>query len=286
MLSRYTWQWRKDGGRLDAPGTHGVEREKALVDPNSVSVGLALIAGLVSFLSPCVLSLVPAYLAYLGSRAITPEGVVLGGRRETVLHGVAFVLGFGVVFVALGALAGLLGGALFEARDLVTKIGGIVVVLFGLHTLGIISIPFLEYDTRRARAPDRRWGYLSSSLMGVFFSAGWSPCIGPVLGAVLTLALAGDTLGRGVLLLAAYTLGLGIPFVLAAAGVARVSALLKRYGRYLRYLTVATGILLIVIGVLIFTNSLQSLSSLALLTSFQNALDDGVTRFWHWLTGA
>jgi cytochrome c-type biogenesis protein len=255
------------------------------VDPSGVSFGLALIAGLVSFLSPCVLALVPAYVTYLGSRAITPDGVVVGGRRETLAHGLAFVLGFSLVFVTLGAFAGLIGAFLFGARDLLTKVGGIVVIVFGLHALGIITIPFLEYDTRATRAPDRRWGYLSSSLMGVFFSAGWSPCVGPVLGAVLTLALSGNAVGRGALLLSAYSLGLGIPFLLAAAGIGGVSELLRRHRSSLRHASVVTGVLLIVIGILVFTDSLQTLANLTFVSNVQTSLDDGVTRFWHWLTG-
>jgi cytochrome c-type biogenesis protein len=254
------------------------------MDPNSVSFGLALIAGFVSFLSPCVLSLVPAYVGYLSSRAITAEGVVVGSRRETLAHGLAFVLGFSAVFIALGAAASAIGVLLFNARDLLTKIGGIVIILFGLHTLGVIHIPFLDYDTRRAKAPDRRWGYLSSSLMGVFFSAGWSPCVGPVLGAVLTLALSSNTVGRGVVLLAAYSLGLGIPFLLTAAGLGSVSNLLKRRGKYLRYASRVTGAFLILIGILVFTDSLQLFATFTFFSQFQSHLDQGVTGFWHWLT--
>jgi cytochrome c-type biogenesis protein len=255
------------------------------MDPHSVSIGLALIAGLVSFLSPCVLSLVPAYVGYLSSRAITPEGVVIEQRWGTLAHGLAFVLGFSAVFVALGATASAVGALLFDVRGLLTKVGGVIIVLFGLHTLGLIHIPFLEYDTRRNRAPDRRLGYLSSALMGVFFSAGWAPCVGPVLGAVLTLALTAEALGQGVVLLAAYSLGLGIPFLVAAAGIGRVSALLQRYRQAMRYASLATGIFLILIGVLVFSDSLQALASFTLVSDVQTTLDEGVVGFWRWLTG-
>jgi cytochrome c-type biogenesis protein len=255
------------------------------MSPNEVSVGLALIAGLVSFLSPCVLSLVPAYVAYLGSRSITPEGIIAGTRRETIAHGLAFVIGFSLVFVTLGAAAGALGGALFDARGIITKIGGVIVILFGLHTLGVIHIPFLEYDVRRHRDPDRRLGYLSSALMGVFFSAGWAPCVGPVLGAILTLALTTSALGQGVLLLSAYSLGLGIPFIAAAAGIGWVVTLLQRFKKYVRYVSIVTAILLIVIGILLFTGSLEALASFTFISNFQSSLDEGVIRFWHWLTG-
>lgn len=126
------------------------------MDPNNVSVGLAFIAGIVSFLSPCVFSLVPAYVGYLGSRTITPEGVAIENRWETVAHGLAFVLGFSAVFVALGMAASAVGLILYDARGLLTKIGGVIVILFGLHTMGAIHIPFLDYDTRRQQAPNRR----------------------------------------------------------------------------------------------------------------------------------
>src|SRR5262249_41243468 len=135
------------------------------------------------------------------------------------------------------------------------------------------------------QAPDRRLGYLSSALMGVFFSAGWAPCVGPVLGAVLTLALTADALGRGVVLLAAYSLGLGIPFLFAAAGVGRVSALLRRYRQAMRYASVATGVFLVLIGVLVFTDSLQALASVTFVADVQTSLDEGVVQFWQWLTG-
>jgi cytochrome c-type biogenesis protein len=255
------------------------------MNPSSVSFGLVVLAGVVSFLSPCVLSLVPAYVTYLSSRSITTEGMVIGTRRDTFTHGVAFVLGFSVVFITLGAAAGAAGALLFNLRDVLEKVGGVIVILFGLHTLGIIQIPFLEYDTRKARPPDRRWGYLSSSLMGVIFSAGWSPCVGPVLGAVLTLALTSNAVGRGVFLLAGYSIGLGIPFLLAAAGVGRVSELLKRHGSILRYANIVMGVLLIFIGILVFTGSLEVLANYTFVSRFQTSLDSWVVNFWHWLTG-
>ena len=158
------------------------------MNPDNVSFGLAFFAGLASFLSPCVLSLVPAYIGYLGGVAVAatgPQASLTENRWLTLSHGLAFVLGFSAVFIGLGAAASAVGGLLYTSlRSLVQigsfefgliHIGGIVVVIFGLHTMGVIHIPFLEYDIRRQQAPDKRWGYLSSALMGVFFSAGWSP---------------------------------------------------------------------------------------------------------------
>jgi len=254
------------------------------LDAGNIPFGLAFLAGLASFLSPCVLCLVPAYLGYLGSRAVTSEGQVVENRWVTFTHGLAFVLGFSVIFIALGSAASAVGALLYDFQGVLTKIGGVVVIVFGLHTLGVIHLPFLDYDTRRQQVPDRRWGYLSSALMGVFFSAGWSPCVGPVLGAVLTLALSAQGVNRGAALLSAYSLGLGIPFLIAAAGLGSVSELLRRYNKYLRYVSIATGIFLILIGVMLFTNSLSYFARFAPFTEFQVSLDQNVVNFWDWLT--
>jgi len=220
----------------------------------------------------------------LGSRAVTAEGQVVENRWVTFTHGLAFVLGFSAVFIALGSAASAVGALLYDFQDVLTKIGGIVVIAFGLHTLGVLRIPFLDYDTRHQQVPDRRWGYLSSALMGVFFSAGWSPCVGPVLGAVLTLALSAEGVNRGAALLSAYSLGLGLPFLFVAAGLGSVSEFLRRYNKYLRYVSQVTGIFLIVIGVMLFTNSLSYLARFAPFSELQVSLDQSVIDFWNWLT--
>lgn len=259
------------------------------MDATNLPMGVAFLAGLVSFLSPCVLSLVPAYVGYLSSRAVTTTGQVTASRWATLSHGLAFVLGFSVVFVLLGMAASAVGALLFDLQDLLVRVGGIVVIVFGLHTMGVIHLPFLEYDTRRQQAPDPRLGYVSSALMGVFFSAGWAPCVGPILGAVLTMALSSDGVNRGGVLLTAYSLGLGIPFLLAAAGVGNVSAVLRRYGRHLRWVSIATGVLLVVIGVLLFTGvysgTMARFANLPVFTGIQNGLDEWVVNFWALLTG-
>lgn len=237
------------------------------MDPNQITVGLAFLAGLASFLSPCVLALVPAYIGYLGGRAVTPEGISIHNRWYTFSHGVAFVVGFSLVFVALGAAASALGAVLYDLREWIARIGGVIVVVFGLHTIGIIHIPFLDYDTRKQVQP-RSAGYLSSGLMGVFFSAGWAPCVGPVLGAVLTLALSGAQIGQGVVLLSAYSAGLAIPFLLAALGLGRVTELLRRHSGAIRTLSVVTGGVLVIVGVMLFTGTLERLASLGFFVDF------------------
>jgi cytochrome c-type biogenesis protein len=231
-------------------------------------VGISALAGLLSFLSPCVLALVPAYIGYLGGRSVTPGGEVVENRWYTFSHGLAFVLGFSIIFVTLGAAASALGALLYDLRTILAKVGGIVVIIFGLHTTGLITIPFLDYDTRKHVQPDPRLGYLSSALMGVFFSAGWAPCVGPVLGAVLTLALSSARILEGVILLSAYSVGLAVPFLLAALGIGRVAELMSRYGKVVRYISVVTGIILVIVGILLFTGTLETLARFGFFIDF------------------
>jgi len=222
---------------------------------SQISVGLAFLAGLASFLSPCVFSLVPAYVGYLGGLSTGAVGSENGksNRWLTFSHGLAFVLGFSVVFVLFGVVAAFAGALLFDLRFWLAKIGGIVVVVFGLHMIGVFHLPFLAYDTRVQQAPDPKWGYLSSVLMGVFFSAGWSPCVGPVLGAILTLAINGGSISLGAMLLSAYSIGLAIPFLIAALGIGWVTTILRKYGKTMRYVEIAMGVILVIIGVMLFT---------------------------------
>jgi cytochrome c-type biogenesis protein len=226
---------------------------------SNVSMFMAFGAGILSLISPCVLPLVPAYLSYLGGRVATAREEARS-RRATFLHGIFFVLGFSAIFVALGAAASGVGQALYTYRSVLMKVGGAVAILFGLHTLGLIKIPFLYYDTRRQYHPRPELGYLSSALMGFFFGAGWSPCMGPTLGAILTLALNEATVGRGALLLFTYSMGLGAPFLLVALGVDRAADILHRARRAMRVVTVVSGLFLIALGILLFTNSLSWLA--------------------------
>lgn len=229
------------------------------MDIAQVTLGLAFLAGLASFLSPCVFSLIPAYIGYLGGRAVGGEATERT-RFITFTHGLAFVLGFSFVFITLGVATSAFGRLLFDLRFILAKVGGIVVIIFGLHMIGVFRIPFLEYDTRVQKMPDRRWGYLSSALMGVFFSAGWAPCVGPVLGAILTLALNGGSISTGVSLLSAYSAGLAIPFLLAALGVGWVSLTLRKYGKAMHYVEIAMGVVLVIIGILLFAGIFERIA--------------------------
>ncbi|MBN1305332.1 MAG: cytochrome c biogenesis protein CcdA [Anaerolineales bacterium] len=226
------------------------------MDLTNITVGLAFLAGLASFLSPCVFSLVPAYVGYLGGRAAGGEGSE-ANRWVIFTHGLAFVLGFSIVFVTLGIAASAIGQYLYNWREILAKVGGIVVIIFGLHMIGVFRIPFLEYDTRKQAAPDNRWGYLSSLLLGIFFSAGWSPCVGPVLGAILTLAFNGGSVASGVKLLSAYSAGLAIPFLIAAVGIGWVGIVLRRYSKVMRIVEIVMGVILLIVGIMLFAGTFE-----------------------------
>jgi cytochrome c-type biogenesis protein len=229
------------------------------MDISQVTIGLAFLAGLASFLSPCVFSLVPAYIGYLGGRAVGGEATE-SNRFITFTHGLAFVLGFSMVFIILGVATAAFGRLLFDLRFILSKVGGIIVMIFGLHMIGIFRIPFLEYDTRVQKVPDRKWGYLSSAMMGVFFSAGWAPCVGPVLGSILTLSLNGGSVSSGVSLLSAYSAGLAIPFLIAALGVGWVSITLRKYGKIMHYVEIAMGVVLVILGFMLFTGIFERIA--------------------------
>ena len=229
------------------------------MDISQVTIGLAFLAGLASFLSPCVFSLVPAYIGYLGGRAVGGEATE-SNRFITFTHGLAFVLGFSMVFIILGVATAAFGRLLFDLRFILSKVGGIIVMIFGLHMIGIFRIPFLEYDTRVQKVPDRKWGYLSSAMMGIFFSAGWAPCVGPVLGSILTLSLNGGSVSTGVSLLSAYSAGLAIPFLIAALGVGWVSITLRKYGKIMHYVEIAMGVVLVILGFMLFTGIFERIA--------------------------
>ncbi len=183
------------------------------------------------------------------------RGVVFG-------HALAFVLGFSLVFLLFNVIAAAFGVWLGGARDILARLGGFLVILFGLHTTGLFRIPWLDYDLRIHTLPRPTWGYLSSVLMGVIFSAGWSPCIGPTLGMILTLAMYGQSVSRAVFLGIAFSLGLAIPFLLAALGIDLATRLLRRYRRLLRGVEIVMGVLLILVGVLLVVGSFNRLTTL------------------------
>lgn len=238
----------------------------------SISYGLAFVAGLASFLSPCVFPLVPAYIGYLSGRSILHKGgeSIAVKKWMTITHGVAFILGFSVVFILLGLAFSIVGGWLYSIREFLAKLGGIIVILFGIHMTGLYRFRFLEYDLRFQASGSTRVGYLSSFLMGVFFSAGWSPCIGPVLASILTLAMNSGDARQGVILLGFYSLGMGLPFLVAAVAVSWVSQLLVKYKRGIRVIEIVMGVILIIVGAMLLTGTF------ALIAQYGNLFDVGL----------
>jgi len=235
-----------------------------------LSIGLAFLAGLASFLSPCVFSLVPAYISYLSGQsiAVLKSEDNQNYKFEAFTHGLVFVLGFSAIFITLGATASAIGGLLYNLRWLLAKIGGLIVIVFGLHMTGIIRIPFLEYDLRVQNKAQKNRSYVSSFLMGIFFSAGWSPCVGPVLGSILTLAVNGGSILEGTKLLSAYSVGLAIPFLIAALGIGWVVKVIQKYGKVMHYAEIVMGIILIIIGVMLFLGTLETLNRFGLFVNF------------------
>lgn len=235
------------------------------MNSSELSLGIAFVAGLASFLSPCVLPLVPIYLAQLVGQSIyqapgSTQEVLKSRRLATFLHAATFVTGFTLAFIALGATASTLGSFLQDHAVLLRHIGGIILVVIGLHLAGLLKLPFLLWQKRFDYHPARP-GYPASLLIGVIFAIAWSPCIGPILGSILVLAANAATLQQGVYLLLAYSLGLGVPFMLLGLGLNQVSRILKWLRPHLGKIEIATGILMVIVGVLIFFNLLLYLNA-------------------------
>ena len=229
----------------------------------------AFVAGILSFLSPCVLPLVPGYVSLISGATV--EDLQAGDRRmlgTVMLHSLTFILGFSVVFIALGAVATGIGQFANEYHNLLAKAAGIIVIVFGLHLTGLLKIKALYADKR---LHDVKGGSsaLGSFAVGFAFAFGWTPCIGPILATILVFAGAQQTLFKGVLLLAIYSAGLAVPFLLTSLGVDRFLGFYTRFRRHLHTVEVISGVLLIAVGVLIFMNNLKLLSGyLAFLNRF------------------
>ncbi len=212
---------------------------------SELSVGLALGAGLLSFFSPCVLPMVPVYLGYLAGGPIAD--LEPRGRQRLVLHALLFILGFGVVFVSLGIAAGLVGQLLMRHLSTIVTVGGLLLIVLGMHMAGLIRVPWLNTQKKlMGGRPNANLG--GSFLLGFVFAAGWSPCVGPVLGGILLLAADAQTAAQGGLLLGIYTLGMGVPFVAVAAALGGMLPLARRMNRYTRHVSVIGGVLLIALG--------------------------------------
>ena len=223
-----------------------------------VSLLAAFGAGILSFISPCVLPLVPGYISFVSGVSFEEmqRASAAGAsrtRRQMLLTSLAFVVGFSLVFIAFGASASALGKTLMRQRAILEKIAGALVIVFGLHLSGILRIKWLDQDTR-IQTKGRPAGPLGALLVGVAFAFGWTPCIGPILGGILTIAGSKDTIAEGVWLLAVYSAGLGIPFLLTSLTIDRFFVTSARIRRHYRAIEMVAGGLLIVFGVLIFTD--------------------------------
>lgn len=225
---------------------------------DNISFVLAFSAGLLSFLSPCVLPLVPAYISYLTGSAVT-EINTDKAKLNLLYKSIGFVIGFSVIFIIMGASVSSLGKLLTTNQILFRKIGGILIIIFGLHTTGLFKIKMLYSEKRLFPFGDDKKNF-SSILIGMAFATGWTPCIGPILSSILIYAGSMETIGKGITLLAVYSLGLAVPFILTALAIGNFSENFKRFSKYLPLVSVVSGILMIIMGILVFTNKLTVLS--------------------------
>lgn len=229
-----------------------------------VTLAAAFVAGLLSFVSPCVLPLVPGYLSFVSGRTLDEmRGPEASGarRRQVFIAALAFVAGFSAVFVALGASASAIGQFLLARLNVLGKIAGLIVILFGLHTMGVLRLGWL-YAEKRVQPARKPAGLLGAFMVGVAFAFGWTPCIGPILAGILAVAATRETVREGVQLLTVYSLGLGIPFLATALAVDRFFAAVARVRRFYHAIEITAGLLLVTIGLLIFTNRLSLVARL------------------------
>jgi len=229
-----------------------------------VSLFAAFSAGLLSFISPCVLPLVPSYLSYITGLSV--ENLAKAEERERfksaiILNSLLFIAGFSTVFIAFGASASLIGQVLYEYQDVIRKVGGMLIIIFGLYLLGILKLNFLMTERRLMHFESRPVGYVGSYLIGTAFAAGWTPCVGPVLGTILAYASTTESMSGGVMLLSAYSFGLGLPFFLTAFGMDTFLSYFKSLRTYLGGVSFVSGALLILVGVMIFTDSVTLFTS-------------------------
>lgn len=222
----------------------------------------AFIAGLLSFLSPCVLPLIPSYITYITGLSfadIQSEHPSHKVRQTSILHSLAFILGFTVVFVLLGASATYIGSFLNQHASFLRKAGGVLIVLLGVHVTGLIPITMLLGE-KRVTIHRKPAGFIGTFLVGIAFAAGWTPCIGPILAAILMVAATEESVYHGIVLLLIYSLGLGIPFFLSSLAMHQFIVAFQRFKKYIRVFEICTGVFLVFVGILIYFNWLSRLS--------------------------
>jgi cytochrome c-type biogenesis protein len=229
---------------------------------SDVSLYMAFAAGLISFLSPCVLPLVPGYVSFISGVSLSEirdrngsYDLLRKERKALLLNSILFIAGFSAVFILLGATATWLGSFLSSKISVLSKIAGVVIIFFGIYQMGLIR-PHFFYKEARFQIRDRKFGYAGAVLIGAAFAFGWTPCIGPILAGILTYAGTLEKVNQGVFFLFIYSLGLGIPFLLTALGINRFWGLFNRVKKYFKLLEVTSGVVMVIMGLLIYTNKL------------------------------
>jgi cytochrome c-type biogenesis protein len=220
---------------------------------------IALTAGIISFLSPCVLPIVPPYLAYMSGVSLNDMQGVAAGRRKAILAALFFVMGLSTVFLFLGFTASAFGAFFLQNQTLFAQISGVVVIVFGLHFLGVFRIPILDREARM-QTGEANGSAFGAYVLGLAFAFGWTPCIGPQLGAILSLAASEASVARGTLLLGVYAAGLGIPFLLAAMFLTRAMGVMNRLKRHMKLIERSMGVLLVLVGLALVTGAFTTFS--------------------------
>jgi cytochrome c-type biogenesis protein len=222
----------------------------------NVTLLAAFVAGFLSFISPCVLPLIPGYISFVSGASLEEMRSQGGAARRLVLaRSLAFVLGFSLVFIAFGASASAIGQFISDKSPILAKVAGILIIIFGLHMMGVFRLAFLDSE-KRAQTQRKPAGPVGALLVGVAFAFGWTPCIGPILAGILVVAGSQETIGKGVLLLVVYSLGLGLPFVLTSLAIDRFFSVAAAIRRHYHAIELSSGGLLVAIGLLIFTGQL------------------------------
>ena len=230
--------------------------------PQEISVLIAFSAGLLSFISPCVLPLVPSYITYITGisfKELTDAEGKTKVKVATLFHSLLFIIGFSTIFVLMGASASYLGQLMVRYQYWIMKAGGVLIIILGIHFIGIINIPFLQME-KRFEMRKKPLGYIGSFLVGVIFAAGWTPCIGPILSTILIYASTSKSYTTGVLLLTVYSMGLGVPFLLSSLAFNSFLSAFERIKRYMRVITMVSGFFLIGIGILFLTDSFKEIN--------------------------
>jgi cytochrome c-type biogenesis protein len=223
------------------------------------SLFVALLAGVISFLSPCVLPIVPPYLAYMGGISMAEMTDDKVSNKPAIFAAIFFALGLSTVFIFLGFAASAFGRVFLQYQEVMGQIAGGVIVIFGLHFLGVFTIPFLQREAR-LDAGDRGGSAFGAYILGLAFAFGWTPCIGPILGAILSMAAQEASIARGTLLLATYAIGLGLPFIIAAIFINRAIGVMNRFKRHMGLIEKIMGGLLVLVGLMLVTGAFSSFS--------------------------